>query len=471
MIMKSPTTLLVPSLLVSSILISSARTCGAYPNVTLTSGELAVSVYLPKSLANLASSAVPGDQVFYESTRFEHGSMIGSIRRKGKSGASHHELYGANLWRAPHDPHSPEGGVGLASEFGVGDDGDFCQYRCGWNGVNDVTNGVLGYQQARNGESFLKIGVGELIKGSCASCDITEGYKFNSPYQFASEPLWSMNQPSVDKLVLEHEAHLKKYGYRIQKDISLEDDTLYVTTTLTNLGTEPFSTAWYSHHFFSCDGRSIGPGYELTMDLKENPRSMYEEPGLGGWSTQLRDYAEVTAEEDDTITVDMVRAIPPGTRIKAEFLKDKRTTGAFALKGCGTYIEEDMPEVLGTPNDPVPMYGFNLYMEAGTLSPEPQLLIQLAPSHSKTWTQRLVFSSPDVMKSAENAARSSTILATALRTPNNNNSNQQRRQQHLESNMSALAMLLVVSIGVTALTMQQRRRRRYTLLPNADLVL
>ena len=56
--------------------------------------------------------------------------MIGSIRRKKSrpSGSSNriHELYGANLWRAPHNPFWPESGVGLASEFGVGDDGDFC---------------------------------------------------------------------------------------------------------------------------------------------------------------------------------------------------------------------------------------------------------------------------------------------------------------------------------------------------------
>ena len=31
-------------------------------------------------------------------------------------------------------------------------------------------------------------------------------------------------------------------------------------------------------------------------------------------------------------------------------------------------------------------------MERDTLSPEPQILIQLESSHSKTWTQRLVFS-------------------------------------------------------------------------------
>jgi hypothetical protein len=64
----------------------------------------------------------------------------------------------------------------------------------------------------------------------------------------------------------------------------------------------------------------------------------------------------------------------------------------FTLIGCGTRIREDLPDVHRTPIDPVSMYGFNLYMERDTLSPEPQILIQLESSHSKTWTQRLVFS-------------------------------------------------------------------------------
>ena len=125
-----------------------------YANVTLTSagGDLSVVVYLP--------GGIKQDQTYYSSTRFDHGSMIGSITRKTRDadGSEHrHVLYGTNRWRVPHDPYWPESGVGLASEFGVGDDGAFCNYRCGWYGVNDVTNGVLGYREARNGESFLKV--------------------------------------------------------------------------------------------------------------------------------------------------------------------------------------------------------------------------------------------------------------------------------------------------------------------------
>jgi len=478
--MKIPSSLLLLWRIAALLtLFSSSISFGvdSYPNVTLTSGELAVTVYLPRSLVNKNSD----EEVFYESTRFEHGSMIGSITRRKRESSSwkkeKHELYGTDLWKYPHNPFWPESGVGLASEFGVGDDGDFCTYRCGWNGVNNVTNGVLGYMEARNGGPFLKIGVGVLVKGSCQACDITDGYKYNSPYRFHKVPTWSMYQPSVGNLILEHEAHLGKYGYRLKKEITLEEDTLLVTTTLTNLGVEAFSTAWYSHHFFSCDSKPIGPGYQVEMDLKQdendyfngkpNVRDMYDEPGtMAGWGHAVRDYAKLTTQ-DDTVTVKMQRKVEPGTRIKAEFKKDDRTTGAFAIRACGTYMVEDIPEIQLEPTDPVKMYGFNLYIERGTLSPEPQLLIQLQSSHSKSWTQRLVFSDDDSAQRKEDQKKELLAQKYQQSLVKSTFTSSNPKQQHRQTNASGLVVLLVVSIGAFALVAQKGRKRRYQHIPDA----
>jgi hypothetical protein len=372
-----------------------------YKNVTLTSlhGDLAVTVFLPGGPSDDEKS-----KPFYSSTRFEYGSMIGSIRRtrlsrydrRGHSEEidlppASHEFYGPNLWRLPHDPYWPESGIGLASEFGVGDNGDFCTYRCGWHQVGDVTNGVLGYQGARIGESFLKIGVGELIKGSCQSCDSTGDYMFNSPYEFAKEPKWHITQPADNTVIMEHEARLSKFGYKLKKEVLLVDNQLRVKSTLTNLGADAFKTAWYSHHFFSCDGNPIGPGYSADLYLhEENIDHMYDEPGLATWSLPLHEYARVKPI-DNRINIELRREVEDGIRIKAEFQRDQGTKGAFALHGCGTTIVEDITEFTEFPYDPINMYAFNVYIERGTLSPEPQLLISLKPNESKSWTQRLMF--------------------------------------------------------------------------------
>jgi len=385
-----------------------------YANVTLTSldGDLSVVVYTPKGVNDddIINSDLPP---YYYSSRFEHGSMIGSISRKrryvdsetGKEYTKEHVLYGTDTWRIPHNTHWPESGVGLASEFGVGDDGNLCYFRCGWPQATNVTNGVLGYMEADSGEPFLKIGVGELIKGTCPECDSTDIYKFNSPYLLNRDPKWKLSylhqnsQSEVTGLQLQHEARLKDHGYHLTKDISLTENVLSVTTTLQNMGKEPFSTVWYSHHLFSCDGRSVGPGYSLDLNLAgTNMHPIYTEPGTWSWSTPLDQYGTITPY-DKSVHLKMNRDLEPGTRIKAEFEDDHATAGGFTLTACQTAIEASIESAQFQPqnmNAPISMYDYNLYIERGTFSPEPQILINnLQPWQSVSWTLKLVIRDDD----------------------------------------------------------------------------
>lgn len=360
----------------------------SFANVTLRSdnGDLSIVVYLPHGLK-------PGEPTYYQSTRFDWSSMIGDITRTSTAwngDKETHVLYGKRNWRVPHDPHWPESGMGLASEFGVGDDGSFCNFFCGWNHVNEVTNGVLGYQEAKVGESFLKIGVGELIKGSCSSCDSAEDYKFNSPYKFATPPVWTLEDPGDGKTVtLRHEAYMREHGYQMKKDIMLHDDQLLVKTTLRNVGRVPFATAWYSHHFFTCDSHPVGSGYQVDVDLAATD-GKYEEPGTWFWATPLQNYAKVEAEKN-SVSIQMQRGVESDVRIKAEFVKDTHSHGGFTLKACHTSIHETIPEVARSSTSGISMYAYNLYIESGTMSPEPQIYFHLMPGESTSWTQQLDF--------------------------------------------------------------------------------
>ena len=472
----------------------------SYANVTLTSldGDLQVTVFLPEGL----DPDEDPSNFFYRSTRFDHGSMIGAIRRKShdsnrklereSSPKSHkirhlasrtavdmkgttdnkiasnihgqqhlHRLYGADMWRVPHDPLWPESGIGLASEFGIGDDGSFCNFRCGWHGVDNVTNGVLGYQSAKPGDPFLKIGVGKLIKGSCQTCDSTDDYKFNSPYVFATKPQWTFSQPSVNTIIMEHQETLNEYGYKLQKKISLERNVLLVESTLTNLGSHPFSTAWYSHHFFSCDGKPIGPGYSIDLGLKptDDISDLYEEPATLSWSTPLQNYAKVQST-GETVLIEMEREIERGVRIKTEFIQDLSTKGTFTIRACGTSIVEDIAEFVDEPYDPISMYAFNLYLERTTISPEPQLFIHLESGQSKTWTQRLAISDNFDLEHVESIIPDQSYLTAmvALALPSHSFNN----AKHLVG-----GFFLVFTLCLAVLVMKRRsnsRRQAYTQL-------
>lgn len=354
-----------------------------FSNITLTSSQLSVVFYLPLGVYPDQTF----DNAYYYSSRFDHGSMVGLIR------SASHRLYGTDLWKVPHNSHWPESGAGLASEFGVGDDGDLCLFRCGWTAATEVTNGVLGYQEVVAGQPFLKIGVGQLVKGSCPTCDSTDDYRYNSPYEFAKQPVWKLTQLETNSLnhitalSLEHEEMLRTHGYKLKKEVAVQDNVVSVTNHLTNLGQDSFSTVWYAHNFFTCDSVAVGPGYTTDIDVQpQTGQPLYDEPSTWFWSQPLADYGNVDATPSNHIHVDMRRTLDPGTRIKSEFRPDGQSRGRFQIHACDTTIAA----TLDFPDKQMSMYAFNLYVERGTFSPIPQLLIaNLQPGQTVSWTMKL----------------------------------------------------------------------------------
>ena len=92
---------------------STTLSLASFANVTLESedGNVEVVVYLPVGLK-------PTEPTYYVSSRFDHGSMIGSIKLKSHQVAENkiltkiHELFGAKNWRLPHNSQWPESGIG-----------------------------------------------------------------------------------------------------------------------------------------------------------------------------------------------------------------------------------------------------------------------------------------------------------------------------------------------------------------------
>jgi hypothetical protein len=448
-----------------------------YSNVTLKAndGDLSVVIYLPRDLN-------PGEPTYYQSSRFDWGSMIGSISRTTKNpntGVKEtHSLYGTHQWRLPHDPYWAESGVGLASEFGVGTDGALCNFLCGWNQKNEVTNGVLGYQEAKTGESFLKIGVGELIKGSCSTCDSAEDYKFNSPYRFARPPVWTFESDDDNNngIILSHTAVLddRQLGYKLEKHITLNDDQLLVKTVLSNLGSKAFSTAWYSHHFFSCDSLPVQRGYSLDFDLAST-KGEYKEPTTWSWSTPLEEYAALYVHnntnyyDDASVRVDMQRGVESTVRIKAEFEKDEQSKGEFTVSACNTKIRETIPEV-GDGSSGISMYAYNLYIESGTFSPEPQILLSLNPGETTSWTQQLDFEDNYPIEQKPPPAPLGSLVHRQSDSNETGSNSNKTRISAIASVALAIAIASVAYRSILAtITRTRGRIQNYQLVPDAAI--
>lgn len=298
--------------------------------------------------------------------------MVGDIK------LGRHTVFGSNFWRAPHDPEWTESGVGLASEFGCGEDGHTCGP--GWRGAlgGSVTNGVLGYAEAKEGEAFLKIGVGALIKGQCPAC-LLEGsddsYNFNSPYTFHQPPIWRHHLVNESAIAMEHAAELQtstgRMGYRLRRTISVAHaKVVAMETDLENTGDHPIRTPFYSHHFLAFDDRPTGPPLELSLDLN---LSAYTD--CLAWAEPLASYFELGG---DPRWLRAHREVRGKTKIKAVY------AGASHHRSRGTW-EAKHPGWLSLrveQTGPLPLYGYALYIEERTLSPEPVQMLEIAPGES-----------------------------------------------------------------------------------------
>lgn len=356
-----------------------------YASISLSSNYMSAKVFMPME-------GKFADDRFYIGSRFEHGSMIGDFLIE-----KNWEVYGQGLWREPHNPNWPESGVGLASEFGCGHDGVACV------GKGDIVNGVLGYDTARAGEPFLKIGVGALIKGSCPECNPEKDddlYRFNSPYKFYRPPSWKLlASPGPNEISFYSEERVGEYGYAIQKTTRLDGNVLTVRSLLTNLGKKQFATPWYSHNFFNGDREPIGPGYVLNLGLSEyglpDKAPLFKQSGLGSWSGDMGDYFDIITAHDGSISLRVTKSIPNNVKLKADFLDEDTQTltdGSFTLHAPnGITVYEKIPELQSQSRNPF-IYAYSVYAERGALCPEPILLLYLQPAETTSWTQNLRFS-------------------------------------------------------------------------------
>ena len=109
-----------------------------FPRLLLSNGSMEVSVYLPDS-----------ERGYYRGTRFDWSGIIDSVLVDG------HKFYGP--LHAKHDPERHDSISGPAEEFAM------------YN--------PMGFSEASNGESFVKIGVGLLRKGT------EQQYRFDAQFE------------------------------------------------------------------------------------------------------------------------------------------------------------------------------------------------------------------------------------------------------------------------------------------------
>jgi hypothetical protein len=131
-------------------------------------------------------------------------------------------------------------------------------------------DGVLGYETAATGETFVKIGVGRLVR------DTAERYDFAHPYPV--DMLFPVEVTAGDAS-LSVRQRAGDYDYRKSYELRGADG-LVIQYELTNTGATPWTFEHYNHHWFRAEHVAVGPGYRVVtgFELPEADTAFRREP-------------------------------------------------------------------------------------------------------------------------------------------------------------------------------------------------
>lgn len=183
-------------------------------------------------LGNRTVSAVvcPPDAAcgYYRGTRFDWSGVVRDLRCRG------HRYIAP--WQSRHDPLRHDGLTGPVDEFSP-----------------------IGYEQARPGEEFLKIGVGTLRRYSKDPYDRFRLHEIVNPGVRETVA-------ARDCIEFRHRLLSDDYGYDYRKRVLLTPDPgLRIEYTLKNLGPAILSGYVYNHNFFTLDRMVTGPETEIRF--------------------------------------------------------------------------------------------------------------------------------------------------------------------------------------------------------------
>jgi hypothetical protein len=298
-----------------------------YPKVRIANGTLQAELYLPDA-----------QNGYYRATRFDWSGVISSLKFKG------HEYFG--VWFPKHDPLSHDAITGPVEAF-------------------ETSGAGLGYDEAKPGGNFVRIGVGLLEKPDEAAYRFTYTYKVVDPgkWKVGKGKDWiEFSQALPDKI---------GYGYVYTKRVRLTPGKpeMVLLHTLKNTGSKVIESTPYDHNFFVIDGQPSGPGFVLRFPFE--PRAATDLRGLVELrGRELRILREFQGNENIFVALEGYQP----TVAHHEIVVENLTTGA------GVRITANKP-----------LARLNFWTRRETVCPEPYIRLRIEPGQTETWETHYLF--------------------------------------------------------------------------------
>jgi len=310
--------------MVAAALAASLLRAAGPPQASISNGVIQARLYLP--------DAANG---YYRATRFDWSGVIASLEFQG------HNYFG--VWFPRYDPKLHDSITGPVEEYRTGESG-------------------LGYDEAKAGGTFIRIGVGLLKKPEEAHFGQFE------TYEIVDNGKWTV-KTSPDAVEFTHQLAdpSSGYAYLYKKTVRLAKNQarLIIEHSLKNTGTKTIETNVYNHGFFTIDGTPSGP--DFTVKFPFDVKALADLHGL----------AEVRGKE-----LDYLRELQPGgesvfTQLTGfgdsardfDFRVENRKTGA------GVHVTGDHP-----------LWKINFWSIRTTVCPEDFVEMKIAPGKESHWT-------------------------------------------------------------------------------------
>ena len=297
-----------------------------FPRARLANGEIELSILLPDS-----------HHGYYRGTRFDWSGIIEYVDYRS------HRFY-APL-HAEHDPYRHDSVSGPADEFAM---------------VNP-----MGFAEAGPGESFVKIGVGLLEKGT------SDEYLFHGDYRLLRAGTWRIEQGG-DWIRFEQVLGGERgWAYRYRKTIRLLDGEpgFSMDYRLENSGAKTVDINHYNHNFTLIDGLPYGPDYlvEFAFATRE-PRSIDDLAWFRNGAIEVR-----RPLGDRSLWIQLYEG-PGRVDYNAATVRNQVTGAAVSFEGDA------------------PMERMVFWAVERAACPEPFSRIRLDPGEAKTWFSSYRFS-------------------------------------------------------------------------------
>jgi len=327
----------ITAILLSASLIGAAAQTS--PEATISNKQLRVKMYLPDPVNG-----------FYQGARFDWSGMISSVE------FGRHTFYGQ--WFSKMDP--------TVRDVSYQDDDVLVSRNTSAVGPAQEFQTPLGYDNAREGDRFVKIGVGVLKKRD----DIR--YAFANVYDIVDHGKWSVSRTATSvEFTQELDDPATGYGYRYKKTIRLIDDKpeMAIEHSLENTGRLAITSLVYNHNFTVFDRL---PTSDITISVPYEIKST-RLPEAAAAVIRGNEFAYVKAVEHTERVAGGLQGFGP-TPSDHDFRIENRKAGA------GIRIQGDRP-----------LQNATVWSIRSVVAVEPFIEIAADPGKTFTWKSTYTF--------------------------------------------------------------------------------